>query len=83
MMLENALKNRPGEDARKAWYRYAEELRTILSPAELTTFRNDLLDHARRIAEASGGFLNMAFQVSTNERKVLTAIEHALTHHVS
>ena len=79
VMLENALKNRPGEDSRKAWYMYAEELRKILNPEELTTFRNDLLDHARRIAAASGGLLSVAFQVSTNERKVLEAIKRALT----
>ena len=83
VMLENALKNRPGEDSRKAWYLYADELRKVLSPAELTTFRNDLLDHARRIATASGGLLSVAFQVSTNERKVLEAIERALTHKLS
>ena len=83
VMLENALKNRPREDSRKAWYMYADELRRVLSPEELTTFRDDLLDHARRIATASGGLLSVAFQVSTNERKVLEAIKRALTHNLS
>jgi hypothetical protein len=79
-LLENGLKDRPRPDARKAWYLYAEELRKVLSPQELTTFRNDLLEYARRVAEASGGILNVAFTISNNERKVLEAVERALTH---
>jgi len=82
-MLENALKSRPNEDARKAWYMYAGELRKTLSPHELTTFRNDLLEHARRVAKASGGILNAVFQVSHNESKVLKAIAKALTNEPS
>jgi len=78
-LLETALKDRPNEDARKAWYMYAEELRKTLSPQELATFRQDLLDYARRVAKASGGIFNMVFQVSHNEHRVLKAIEKALT----
>jgi len=78
-LLETALKDRPNEDARKAWYNYAEELRKTLSPQELTTFRQDLLEYARRVAKASGGIFNMVFQVSHNEHRVLKAIEKALT----
>lgn len=83
VMLENALKHRLRPDARKAWYRLAEELRKVLNPQELATFRNDLLEYARKIAAASGGLLNLAFTVSANEQKVLDAIERALTHEQS
>ncbi|HVN85539.1 MAG TPA: hypothetical protein VMW17_11905 [Candidatus Binatia bacterium] len=79
-LLENALKNRPRDDSRKAWYLYAEELRKVLSAQELESFRNDLLDDARHVAEASGGILNLMFTVSGNEQKVLDAIKRALTH---
>lgn len=78
-MLENALKNGPRPDARKAWYMFAEELRKTLNPAELATFRNDLLAQARTVAEASGGILNMAMTVAGSERKVIQAVEKALT----
>lgn len=79
-LLENALKNRPRDDSRKAWYMYATELRKVLNEKELKTFRDDLVEDARRVAEASGGLLNLAFTVSGNERKVLDAIKRALTH---
>ena len=82
-LLENALKNRPRDASRKMWYLYAAELCKALNPQELETFRNDLLEDARRVAEASGGILNMAFTVSGNERKVLDAIKRALTHEPS
>jgi len=78
-MLENLLKHRPGEDQRKVWYRYAAELRETLNAHELETFRDDLLEDARHVAEASGGLLNLAFTVSGNERRVLEAIKRALT----
>lgn len=78
-MLETALKNRPRPDARKAWYAYAKELRKVLNAQEIAEFRNDLLVFARRVAEASGGLLGVAFTVSVNEKKVLEAIERALT----
>jgi hypothetical protein len=79
-MLDNALKHHLRQDARKAWYAYAEALRKVLNPQELATFRSDLLENARRVAEASGGVLNLAFTVSGNEKRVLQAIERALTH---
>jgi hypothetical protein len=77
-MLDTALKNGPNPDARKAWYAYAAELKRTLSPAELATFRRDLLEHARAVAAASGGLLNIAFTVSASERRVLDTIEQAL-----
>jgi hypothetical protein len=79
-LLENALTQGPRPDARKAWYMFAEELRKVLSPEELDSFRTDLLGYANRVAEASGGLLNIAFRVSANEAKVIRAIEEALTH---
>jgi hypothetical protein len=78
-LLENALAQGPRPDARKAWYLFAEELRNVLSPEQLASFRNDLLGYAKRVAEATGGLLNIAFRISANEAKVIKAIEEALT----
>ncbi len=78
-MLENALRTGPRPDSRKAWYLYAEELRKTLNPQELATFRRDLLEEARKVAAASGGILNVAFTVTPQEKKVIEAVERALT----
>jgi len=78
-MLARALKNHPRPDTRKAWYSYAEELCTTLNPQELASFRDDLLEHARKVAEASGGILNVALTVSDKEKRILEAIRRALT----
>ena len=78
-MLERRLREGPQENARKIWYLYAEALRKTLSPQELETFRNDLLDFCRRVATASGGLLNISFTVSANEKRVIDAVSRALT----
>lgn len=72
------LERGPDPEARKAWLMYAQELRKVLTPAELKTFRDDLLHTARRIAELSGGILNTFFTVSHNEKAVLKKIAVAL-----
>ncbi len=78
-MLENALGGKPRPDMRKAWHLYAAELRKVLTQPELETFRNDLLEYARRVAVASGGLLNIAFTTGAGEKEVLKTIERALT----
>ena len=78
-MLETRLREGPSKEARKAWFHYAAELRKVLSPKELEQFRKDLVDICWHVAETSGGFLNIAFKVSPNERKVIEAVEKALT----
>ena len=78
-LIEFALKHGPNPEAREAWYHYANELKNTLSAKQLSEFRTDLLEHARSVAAASGGFLNIAFTVSPNEQRVLDQIEKALT----
>lgn len=78
-LIEFALKHGPNPEAREAWYHYANELKNTLSARQLAEFREDLLQHARSIATASGGFMNVAFTVSPNEKRVLDQIEKALT----
>ncbi len=53
-MLEDRLHKGPDPELRKIWFLYAEELKKILSPRELKTFRNDLLERARGIVAATG-----------------------------
>ena len=78
-LIEFALKHGPNPEAREIWYRYANELKKTLTAKELAEFRSDLLDHARRVASTSGGILNIAFTISPNEKRVLDAVEKALS----
>jgi hypothetical protein len=77
-MLESRLERGPDPEARKIWFLYAEELKKTLTPAELKKFRDDLLERARGIVGASGHLERLLLDVG-GERKVLAAIEKALT----
>lgn len=76
--IQEWIERGPDPEARKAWYMYAQELRKVLTPAELKTFREDLLAAARGIASLSGGILYTFFSVSHNEKTVLKKITEAL-----
>jgi len=77
--IKEWLQRGPNAEARKAWYMYAQELRKVLSPAELKTFREDLVETATKIAELSGGVLNMFFNLTEPEKVVLKKITDALS----
>jgi hypothetical protein len=77
-MLEERLHKGPEPDLRKVWFAYAEELKKVLSPQELETFRNDLLQRARDIVAATGHLERLLADIG-GEREVLAAIERALT----
>jgi hypothetical protein len=77
-MLEDRLHKGPDPELRKVWFAYAEELKKVLSPRELETFRNDLLERARGIVAATGHLERLLVDVG-GERKVIAAIERALT----
>lgn len=77
--IKEWLERGPSPEARKAWLMYAQELRKALSPAELKTFREDLLHTGKQIAELSGGVLNMFFNLSQPEKEVLKKITEALS----
>ncbi len=77
--LRDWLKRGPSPDGRVAWYAFAGELRKTLSHDELTKFRSDLLEGAKAVAGASGGFLGIAFEVSRAEQEAIDKIAAALS----
>lgn len=77
--IKEWLERGPNPEARKAWYMYAQELRKVLTPAELKTFREDLLNTARRIAELSGGILSTFFTITPSKRAILKKMTDALS----
>lgn len=77
--LREFLKESPREEARKAWFAWAAELKRKLDPAERRQLREALLERASAVAEASGGILGLGRRISAAEQRVLTAIEQAFS----
>jgi hypothetical protein len=77
-MLEQRLHKGPDPEVRKIWFLYADELRKNLSADELAVFRNDLLERARGVVAATGHLERLLVDVG-GERRIMTAIEKALT----
>jgi hypothetical protein len=78
--LEEWLSKGPTDELRKVWAMYAGQLVATLSPAELNTFRSDLVAYAKRVAEASGGILGMVWQISPSEQSIIDRLTKLLTH---
>jgi hypothetical protein len=82
-LLAEWLKHQPPAKLMKAWTHYVEGLCEKLGDAERQALRHDLLDRARAVAEAAGGFLGLISKVSAQEREVLAKLESAFTGHAS
>lgn len=80
--LRDWLRRGPTPQVRALWIRYAEDLRKTLNKAQLDEFREDLLRTARGIADCSGGVLNVFFNTSAAERRIIEAVRKALSHEV-
>ena len=77
--LQDWLKRGPTADGKLAWKMFAGELRKKLTPAELTSFRNDLLSYAHSVAKASGGVFGFGGSQSPSEKRVMEEMTKALT----
>ena len=76
-LLDKWLTERPSAEMLDAWWNYARSLTQELNAADLDVVRQSTLGRARRIAEASGGFLGLGNKISENERLVLEDLERA------
>jgi hypothetical protein len=59
------------------WTDYVKALVPLMSPADRELLKASLLGRARVVAEASGGFLGVAWRVSDAEQVVLAQLEQA------
>lgn len=78
-ILKEWLKIRPPQSLLTAWIHYVEGLCETLTPAECETLKNNLLDHARSVAESAGGFLGIVSPISGKERDILDKMQAAFT----
>jgi hypothetical protein len=78
-LLEHWPKKRPGGEVMEAWKNYVQDLCKRLDGQERERLQHELLDRARNVAEAAGGFLGFGDKISPAERSVLNELERAFS----
>ncbi|OLE65625.1 MAG: hypothetical protein AUG03_03805 [Acidobacteria bacterium 13_1_20CM_2_68_14] len=76
--LEGWLIRRPESHLLEAWTRYVRAIWGSLGEAERRAVHSRMIELARGVAEAAGGFLGLGSKVSPAERAVLEELERAL-----
>ena len=76
-LLEGWLVQRPDSELIATWKEYIGALLPTLDEEARDALRKDLLERAREVAEATGGFLGFSEKISTQEEAVLEEIDHA------
>jgi len=78
-LLDSWLEQPPPPKLIDAWKRYAQVVCADLDEGERGELRDRTVGRARRVAEATGGFLGLTSKVSAAEEKVLADLERALS----
>lgn len=76
-ILDYWLKHRPSHRLMEAWLHYIKGLCENMSADERNALKEEVLGHARAIAEAAGGFLGLTSPISKAEENVLKQLEDA------
>ena len=74
-LLDHWLKKAPPDKLLEAWESYVAVLSETLTPDARQTLRTDVIERARQVATAAGGFLGMGRKISSSEREVLARLE--------
>ncbi len=74
-MLNAWLVQRPDSELIASWKEYIGALLLTLDEEAKDALRKDLLERAREVAEATGGFLGFGQKISTQEETVLEEID--------
>ena len=78
-LLESWLLRKPPQKMMAAWKHYIHGLCGRLTDKERTALKEEILLHARTVAEASGGFLGLTSSISAEEKAMLKKIEEAFS----
>jgi hypothetical protein len=78
-LLEHWLDKHPGAEMVEAWKLYIKGLCRKLTASEIDHLKHDLLDRAREVAQAAGGFLGFGTKISAAEQAVLDDLEQAFS----
>lgn len=76
-LLQGWLREKPDLTLLTAWSAYARAITESLEGSQRQEFRNSILNRARAVANAAGGFAGMG-KVNDREKDVLNQIEAAL-----
>lgn len=76
-LLESCLTQGPQSKLRKMWGQYVAIVCTTLSAKERDALKTSLLQQARSVAEAAGGFIASGSKVSSKEEALLAEIAAA------
>jgi hypothetical protein len=76
-LIERWLSHKPDPSLMDAWVHYIQGLCSQCTAAETKELKNELLGHARSVAEATGGFLGLGNKISAEEQAVLKKLESA------
>jgi hypothetical protein len=76
-LLESCLSEAPTAQLRKLWRQYIKSVCTTLSGEERDALKTELLQRARSVAEAAGGFMGLGAKVSSTEETMLAEIARA------
>jgi tellurite resistance protein len=77
-MLEHWLDKHPGAEMVDAWKHYLQGLCRKLTPQEIEKLKHELLDLAREVAQAAGGFLGFG-KISPDEQAILDDLSQAFS----
>lgn len=73
-LVEHWLKKKPGPKLLKLWEEYVQALHPTLPPEVWKSLEDNVIGHARIVAEAAGGFLGIG-SVSSEEQAMLKKLE--------
>lgn len=76
-LLQSWLDAKPPAKLLHAWETYAAALAADLSPVQRERMKADIIERARAVAQAAGGFLGLGTKISTSEEEALKRLEQA------
>ncbi|MBD0275601.1 MAG: hypothetical protein ICV73_27195 [Acetobacteraceae bacterium] len=76
-LLDRWLATRPPPQLLAAWTDYIRAISPTLNDGARKQLKADLLDRAQKVAEASGGILNVGWKTSPAEKEMLAKLDKA------
>lgn len=76
-LLQAWLDDKPPAKLLHTWETFAAALAADLTPEQRATMKTDIVDRARKVAQAAGGFLGLGSKISASEQEIIERLEKA------